>query len=156
MAFVTHPSANQLGDGGFLALQAFRCLAAGCDEEEILGLFDARLGILGRAALGALLMLVREIGRAGGRGVVIGAPGSCRLTADEVSALGLLGAAQSNDQERISAHIAWLFAGRESETARAAARAISCLFKEAGLALEDSLVEVPAPRRAPIRATDAA
>lgn len=147
MSFVRSPTAHQLGDGALLVLTAFRCMAAGCDQSEIASAFQSRLGVAGQAALGALSLLAWEIGTIGGRRVVIAAPGACRLTADEVGTLALLAAAQTRDDARIDAHIAWLLAGRDSETARAAALAVGGLFKGAGLTLENSCGEISPPAR---------
>lgn len=145
MSFVSSPTAPQLGEGALLVLTAFRCMAAGCDQSEVAAAFESRLGVAGRAALGALLLLVREIGTIGGRKVLIAAPGSCRLTADELSTLALLAAAQSRDEPRVAAHIAWLLAGRDSETARAAVLAVGRLFAGAGLALDNLGIEISRP-----------
>lgn len=147
MSFVRSPTTHQLGDGARLALSAFRCMAAGCDHSEVAAAFDGRLGVAGRAALGALLLLVREIGTAGARRVVIGAPGGCRLTADEVSVLALLAAAQRRDHTRIDAHARWLMAGRESATMRTAAMAVGGLFRGADLAIDLAADEIPDPGR---------
>jgi hypothetical protein len=126
-------------------------MAIGCDDAEIVAAFDARFGVAGRAAMGALFLLVREIGARSKRPICISAPGSCRVTADEVIALAVLSSGQARDRCRIDGHIAALLAGRESPTARAAAIAIGGLFKAAGLALEVTGAEAFALARPPSR-----
>ncbi len=149
MTFVSFPSTNNLSEGEQLALNAFRCMAIGCDESDLVAAFDARFGVAGRLALGALFLLVREMGAVGGRQFAVAAPGSCRLTADEAGALALLSAGQQRDECRLDAAIAALFAGRDWASARAAAVALGGLFKAAGLTLRVSSPEPFAPVRAP-------
>lgn len=136
MTFLRSPTVHQLGEGAGLALDAFRLMAIGADAGALVAAFDARLGPPGRAALGAMHLLVREIGAAGGRRVMVACPGCCRLTGDELGLFGLLSAAQSRDDARIDAHLAWLLAGRKSDTARSAALAFGGLFKLARLMIE--------------------
>jgi hypothetical protein len=124
-------------------------MAAGADQSAVVAAFDARLGFPGRAALGAMHMLVREIGTAGARRVSVACPGCCRMTADELSFLALLSAAQLRDHALADAHVTWLLAGRHSETARSAALAIGGMFKAAGLIIEGPPVELIATPRAP-------
>jgi hypothetical protein len=94
-------------------------------------------------------MLVREIGTAGARRVSVACPGCCRMTADELSVLALLSAAQARDHALADAHVTWLLAGRHSLTARSAALAVGGLFKAAGLIIEGPPVELSAASRAP-------
>lgn len=147
MTFVKSLTVHQLGEGAGFALDAFRIMAAGGDQSGIVAAFDARFGFPGRAALGAMHMLVREIGTAGGRRVTVACPGCCRMTGDELSLLALLSAAQLREHRRLDAHVSWLLAGRDSETARSAALAVGGLFKGAGLAIEGPPVDVSAPAR---------
>ncbi len=152
MTFVKSIAVHQFGDASALVLAAFRVIAAGADYGDLVREFDARFDFAGRAELGALHMLVREIGTFGARRVSIACPGCCRLTGDELSVLALLKAAQARDHALVDAHIAWLLAGRDNQTARAAAMAIGGLFTGAGLIFDAPAVEVSAPRRAPGRA----
>lgn len=147
LSFVQSITVHSLGEAGSLALAAFRSMAAGADQGDLVQRFDGQFGYAGRAALGALHMLVREIGTVGARRVCIACPGCCRMTADEMSVLALLSAAQARDHALVAAHIAWLLAGRDSDTARSAALAIGGLFKSAGLTLENPGVEISAPVR---------
>jgi hypothetical protein len=136
MTFVRHLTLRQLGEGDALALHAFRAMAARCDQSAVLAAFDTRLGFPGRAALGALHILVRELGVTGGRRLTIACPGCCQVTADELSLIALLSAAQKRDHQRLDAHLGWLLAGRSSETARSAALAFAGLFQGAMLAID--------------------
>ncbi len=147
VTFVPSLSAQHLGEGALLALNALRCMAIGCDESEVVAAFDSRFGVAGRAALGALFLLVREIAAAGRRPIAVAAPGSCRLTADEAITLALLSAGQARDDCGIVGHVAALLAGRESVTARRAAVAVGGLFKAAGLTLEVPCIEALSPAR---------
>lgn len=147
MTFVKSLTVHQLGEGAALALDAFRIMAAGSDPGAVVAAFDARFGFAGRAALGALQLLVREIGTAGGRRVTIACPGCCRMTGDELSVLALLAAAQRRDHQRLGAHLYWLLAGRDSETARVSALAAAGLFRGAGLSIADPPVDVSPPSR---------
>lgn len=149
MTFVSILSAQQLDAGAQLALNALRCVAIGCDDSEVVAAFDLRFGIAGRAALGALFLLVREIKAAGRRPIAVAAPGSCRLTADEAITLALLSAGQTRDDCGIDGHVAALLAGRDSVTARRAALAVGGLFKAAGLTLEIPCVDGLSSARPP-------
>ncbi|MDZ7627430.1 MAG: hypothetical protein U5J99_03345 [Parvularculaceae bacterium] len=152
MSFIKSITVHALGEASGLALSAFRMMAAAADSSEIVDRFDAHFGVTGRAGLGAMHLLVREIGTAGARRLCVACPGCCRMTADELSVLALLSAAQARDHARVEAHLIWLLAGRTSETARSAALAIGGLFKSAGLTIENPGVEGSAPARAPGRA----
>lgn len=147
MTFVNLLTVHQLGAGAALALDAFRIMAAGGDPGAVVTAFDRQFGLAGRAALGALQLLVREIGSAGARRVSIACPGCCRMTSDELSVLAMLSAAQRGDHQRLAAHLAWLLAGPDSDTARVSALAVGGLFKGAGLAIEGPPVEVSSPAR---------
>ncbi|MFN0025057.1 MAG: hypothetical protein ACKVS5_14275 [Parvularculaceae bacterium] len=148
MTFIKTMNIHDLGVGPALALRAFRSMAAGCDHADLVRRFDEVFGFAGRAALGAMHMLVKEIGVAGGRRVAVACPGCCKLTADELSVLALLSAAQERNDPLIEAHAAWLMAGQPAATARAAAIAVSAVFKIAGLTLARPPVEISARPRA--------
>jgi hypothetical protein len=141
MAFVITPTTNQLSEGAQFALNAFRCMAANTDPSDVIAAFDQRLGVTGRATLGAFHLLAREMGTAGVRRIAIAAPGSCRVTRDELGVLALLSAAQALDGTRTAAQVAWLLGGRRNETLAAAASAIGSAFKSAGLSVDSSGLE---------------
>ncbi len=152
MTFLRTFTVHHLDDGGRLALTAFRTMATGADASELMNLFNARLGFSGTAALGAMHLLVKEIGTVGARRVTIACPGCCHVTADELSLVALLAAGQARDHARLESHVAWLLAGRRSETARASALGVGGIFKAAGLTIDCPGVEVTAPLRPPGRA----
>ncbi|MFN3960003.1 MAG: hypothetical protein ACK4NP_08830 [Parvularculaceae bacterium] len=139
----------RLGAGPALALDAFRLMATGSDECGLVARFDDEFGFAGRAALGAMHLLVREIGMRGCRRMTIACPGCCRLTDDEWRILALLGAAQARDVSRVDFHLSCLFAGRGSETARAAALALGGLFRAVGRELDGPALEIRSPTRPP-------
>lgn len=143
MTFLSTPILHHLGEGAALVLDAFRMMAVGGETGAVVAAFDARLGPPGRLALGALHLFVHEIGAADGRRLKIACPGCCRLTGDELSVIGLLSAAQARDTARVDAHLVWLFAGRESDTARAAALAFGRLFRGAHLVIDGAPRETP-------------
>jgi len=139
----------RLGAGSVLALDAFRLMATGSDDGGLVARFDAEFGFAGRAALGALHLLVREIGMRACRRLTIACPGCRRLTDDEWRILALLGAAQARDVSRVDFHLACFIAGRGGETARAAAMALGGLFRDAGRDLDGPALEIPSPTRPP-------
>jgi hypothetical protein len=149
MSFDALRTVPRLGAGSALALEAFRLMATGSDESALVARFDAEFGLAGRAALGAMHLLVREIGMRGCRRLTIACPGCCRLTDDEWRILALLGAAQARDVSRVDFHLSCLFDGRGGETARAAAMALGGLFRAAGRELDGPALEIPPPTRPP-------
>ncbi len=148
MPFVGTCSVRDFGEGARLALDAFRVMAAGGDQSAIVEAFDARLGVLGRGALGALHILVREISAVGRRRVAVAFPGCPRMTADELSVLAMMSAAQRRDHPMVERHLVWILAGRDSETARSAATAIGGILSGAGLTISGPPVTLAATPRA--------
>ena len=135
MTLIRSFTLREFGEGSRLALDAFRMMAAGGDHSAIVEAFDARLGVLGRGALGALHILVREISAVGRRRVAVACPGCNCMTADELSVLALMSAAQRRDHPMVERHLVWILAGRDSESARSAATAIGGIFSGAGLTI---------------------
>lgn len=150
MSFDALGTVPRLGAGSALALDAFRLMATGSDESRLLARFDDEFGLAGRAALGAMQLLVREIAMRGCRRMRIACPGWRRPTDDERIILALLGAAQARDDPRVDFLLSWLFAGRAGETARAAAMALGRLFRDAGRELDCLAIEIP-PQSRPSR-----
>lgn len=146
MPFSTAITIPDLGPGAGYALWGFRAAATGhVSCPALVNGYEDAFGDFGRPALGALRMLAREIGSAGGRRVTIAAPGCCCVTADELSIVALLSAAQAKDTALCDAHLSWLMCGRGERGARAAAMSLGGIFASAGMTIERPEIELKGP-----------
>lgn len=139
-SFLSCAILSDLGEGAECAVTAFRTCARGapgcCTVRK---LFEANVRANADALRRDFIAFADLLGRAGRRAVTLAPPGTARITADELSFVAALAAAQSGEVGRLSAHLHWLFAGSypfEAEDAvyRAAA----------GLYLNGVMVDAPA------------
>ncbi|MEO1311332.1 MAG: hypothetical protein AAFV51_10250 [Pseudomonadota bacterium] len=124
----------ELGSGGAVAVWAFRATVAGQSDCPALtrGYRDL-LGEHGEPALRAIETLVAAIAQDGRRRRVgLAPPGCCCVTADELSIVAVLAAAQAGDRERLTAHLRWIV-GRETAGTLGAVCAVAAVFSKAGL-----------------------
>jgi len=136
-------SVPDLGSGAGFALWAFRAAAVGhmgcC---ALVRGYENEFGERAGRALSAVHRLARVIGREGGRVITLSHPGCGRVTADELSLVAALAAAQAGDAGKRNAHLSWLMCARAEETARAIADEIGALFKESGLVITAPPIEL--------------
>lgn len=155
MTFVRSMRLPDLGVGAGYALWGFRAAAVHHgDCPALVEAFQQTFGEEGSEALFALHVLARILGRDGGRRIALAAPGCCRVTADELSIVAALAAAQEKAEARRDAHLSWLMGGRAEERARGAADLVAASFARASLKIDAPGVEVsaaPAPRALRIR-----
>ena len=143
MAFVKSVIVPNLGAGAHLALWAFRAGAVGHLECcALVKAFDRTMGEEAGPALAAVCRLVRVVGRDGGRVIRLAHPGCCRVTADELSLVAALAAAQSGDRARRDAHVSWLTCGRAEDAARCAADDVAAAFDAAAMIIAAPQVEI--------------
>jgi hypothetical protein len=148
MPFVNSLRLTDLGRGACYALWGFRAAAVRHgDCPALMDAFRSAFGERGAHALAALHLFAHVLGRDGGRRISLAPPGCCRVTPDELSIVAALAAAQHEDLVRRDAHLAWLTCGAAEERARAAADAVGCAFRSAGLPIDAPSVEVSAPLR---------
>jgi len=137
---------DDLLQGEHMLLWAFRATAFGAGDCRLVRRqFEEACGPLGLEALTALRVFVRELGLGGRRKVTLAAPGSRRLTRDELCILSVFAAAQSEEYARMEAHLAWLLADRP----RAPFPAAACLVAQA-LAMNDLILRLPPALNAPM------
>ena len=134
---------SDLGPGAGYALWGFRASAIGHVQCPVLirG-FDDVFGDHSRPALGGIQLLARELGMSGGRRITIACPGCGNATADEISLVATLSAAQRGDADLCDAHLTWLMCGKRQETARSAAFSIASVFRAVGLDIAKPNVEL--------------
>ncbi|MFW5661083.1 MAG: hypothetical protein ACOC05_06815 [Oceanicaulis sp.] len=102
-------------------------------------MFCEKCGDEAEAARSAFEAFATLLGQAGRRAVTLAPPPAQRITADELSFIAAIAAAQAGDVETVAAHLRWLFAGdypvgAEDAVYRAAA----------GLYVNGLIVEAPA------------
>ncbi|MEM9617781.1 MAG: hypothetical protein AAF936_07435 [Pseudomonadota bacterium] len=143
MTFVRSLTLQQLGTGAGFAIWGFRAIAIGhSDCPALLRGYERMFGEDYPPALGALHLLARSIGCRGGRRVSLAAPGCCGVTADELSLIAMLSAAQKHNPDRRDAHLRWLTGGRIETAAQSAADAIGEIFWKADVSIKAPSVEL--------------
>ncbi|MEO0550454.1 MAG: hypothetical protein AAFZ91_11085 [Pseudomonadota bacterium] len=101
-----------LGLGAGIALWSFRaCARGGAKCCSIIRGFEKTFGGDGPNALASMLEFTKSLGNDGRRSILLATPGCARVTADELSVVACLSAAQSKDSALCDAHLSWLFAG---------------------------------------------
>jgi hypothetical protein len=142
---------QELGPGAAYALWGFRAAAiqhTNCPA--LIGIFESAFGEFGRPALGSLNWLARELGAGGGRKIKIACPQCNYATADELSLVALLAAAQSGDNDLCSAHLFWLMCGKGEDGALNAALGVCAVFSAVGLAIIAPQIELARTSRRPL------
>ncbi|MEM9618372.1 MAG: hypothetical protein AAF936_10465 [Pseudomonadota bacterium] len=143
MTFTTSVAISELGSGAGYALWGFRAAATGhADCPTLVDGFKNVFGDYGCPALGGLQLLARELGMSGGRKIKVACPGCYYTTADELSILALLSAAQVQDESRCRAHVAWLMCGKGEDGGLSAAAGVGCVFNSAGMQIAAPQVEI--------------
>ncbi len=139
---------NDLGIGGGHAIWAFRAAAMNhADCPTLIHGFENIMSAYGRPAVRAIASLTRALGHDGRRKLGIACPGCGYVTADELSVVALLSAAQREDDDLADAHLAWLMGGYGEDDAKRAALQVGALFKAAHVAITPPPIEISAPKR---------
>ncbi|MEL7491682.1 MAG: hypothetical protein AAGJ73_13265 [Pseudomonadota bacterium] len=153
MTFVGGVTLPGLGTGAGFALWTFRAMASGCNGCNVLRRgFDRAFGEGGPRAFDEMRQFTRLLGNAGTRRILLAGSGCCRVTADELSMVAVLAAAQDHDYDRCKAHLCWLMGGREDSAAITAASRVASVFQVAGLQIIAPSIELSMETK-PLRGT---
>ena len=90
----------------------------------------------------ALASFCRTLGENGKRKILLSESGTLRLTADEVSLVATLAAAQSNQIPLCRAHLLWLQGNDRTAAACQAAQQYGLICSEADIYIEEPRVEI--------------
>ena len=144
--FVRSMTIADLGPGAGYALWAFRAAAVGrigcC---ALVSGFDEAFGPIGEEARDAIAQFAHILGNEGGRMIRLSQPGCARVTADELSLVAALAAAQGAEKDRRDAHLAWLTCGRGEIAARTAAERVAAVFAAARMPIMAPAVDISPP-----------
>lgn len=138
--FLSGARLPDLGDGARYAVFGLRACASGAGRCcGVRRTFCGRFGDEGESIRHGFDTFAQLLGHAGRRTVTLAPPGTCRITADEMSFIAAMAASQSGQIEVLHAHLVWLFAGPfPSATEEAVNRAA------AGLYINGVIVDPPA------------
>lgn len=146
MTFINGIGLPQLGTGAGFALWAFRAIASGCKGCGVLQKgFQHAFADDSAEALCDMTGFVRILGTNGARRITLSEAGCCRVTADELSIIATLSAAQQQDSPLCQAHIHWLMAGKHSDVAFRKARRVSDWFTIVGLPINSPEIKLTRP-----------
>ncbi|MEM6625431.1 MAG: hypothetical protein AAF719_01895 [Pseudomonadota bacterium] len=100
-----------LGVGAGVALWGFRSCARGGGECcVVVDGYKTAFGEDAPEALKRTIDFARLLGEQGRRRIGLAMPGCARVTADELSIIGALSAAQARNRDLMSGHLTWLLA----------------------------------------------
>jgi hypothetical protein len=97
-------------------------------------------------ALAAFRVLLWTLGGSGRRRLTVGPPGLLDLSRDEELLLAVFAAAQMGEEDRLRAHLAWLYGSGDTARLEAAVRVVACTLAEKGHRLR-----LPEPAQAAVR-----
>lgn len=142
-----------LGTGAGFALWCFRAMAWGCTGCKVLcNGFDRAFGDDGPRAFEKMRDFTKLLGNAGSHRIHLAGSGCCRVTADELSVVAVLAAAQDHDYERCKAHLSWLMGRCEDSVAVTAACRVASVFRVARLQINAPSIELSMETK-PLRGT---
>lgn len=152
--FVENKFITDLGFGSGFALWGFRAIASGktgccqftagfnrafsMDNDAIKSQHG---GTAGRLALNALKSFSYQLGVLGTRKITLSSPGTFRVTADELSIVAALAAAQEGKDDLCHLHLTWLLAQHDTVYARHAAVTYGIICAQAGINIESLIPE---------------
>jgi hypothetical protein len=144
-----------LGAGAGYAIFGWRACARGAgDCCAVRRTFANAFGADGYAARHCINGFANMLGRAGRRSITLAMPGTARVTADELSFVATLAAAQSGQNEKLEAHLTWLFAGSYPAEAGEAVTHAASIFYLHGVWVDEPNMDAPShcapPRTAPV------
>lgn len=153
--FLENTFITDLGFGGGFALWGFRAMAAGCGgcrtlrggfhkafNQNAAGLRSPDEMTEGLLAMKALAGFCRSLGENGKRKILLSESGTLRLTADEVSLVAALSAAQANQSSLCRAHLLWLQGNSKTKAACEAAAEYGLICAEAEIFIEAPRVQI--------------
>jgi hypothetical protein len=144
MGFLHGLRLPDLGLGAGYAVFALRACAYGAGQcGHVRHTFCGAFGADGEGIRSDFDTFARLLGEAGQRAVTLAPPGTCRITADEISFVAAMAAAQSGEIEKLSAHLTWLFAGPYCfEAEHAVNRAAAGLYVN-GVTVDAPVMDAP-------------
>lgn len=152
MSFITSVTLPELGLGAGYAIWGFRAIAMGHGDCPVLirG-FEHTFGNHSERAHRAVSALANEMNAGGRRRIKLAMPGCGFPTADELSVVAMLSAAQQGDTLRSQTHLAWLMHANCSDAALIAAISIGAAFDAVGMTIEAPQVEIVGMIRGPVK-----
>lgn len=153
--FLSGVSLPELGAGAGYAIFGWRACARGAgDCCAVRRTFANAFGAEGYTARHCIDAFANMLGCAGRRSVTLAMPGTARVTADELSFVAALAAAQSGQADKLEAHLTWLFAGGYPAEASEAVTHAAAIFYQHGVWVEAPNMDAPSncavPRAAPV------
>jgi hypothetical protein len=147
--FLKDKQITDLGFGGGFALWGFRAIASGQSNCRCLSVGFNRAfsmdinepqsqhgGTSGRLAMNALKSFAFQIGNRGKRKIILSEPGAMGVTADEITIVASLSAAQAGKDDLCFAHLTWLLAGVDTQYAQHAAETYGLICSRAGVEID--------------------
>ena len=152
--FIEDLSLPELGYGAGFALWSFRACARGCADCGALKRgFAHAFGEDASAALLGVQRMTSTFGHIGRRKLTLAMPGSVRITADELSLISMLAAAQAHDEAARDAHLQWLLVKQPAQGVGNLITGLADLFARHNLIITPPDIELrgaaPTPRQAP-------
>lgn len=142
--FLSGVSLPELGAGAGYAIFGWRACARGAvDCCAVRRTFANVFGAEGDAARRSVDAFANMLGCIGRRSVSLAMPGTPRVTADEMSFVAALAAAQSGQTEKLEAHLTWLFAGGYPDEAREAVTCTASIFYQHGIWVDEPNMDTP-------------
>ncbi len=153
--FLSGVSLPELGAGAGYAIFGWRACARGAVNCcAVRRTFANTFGSDGPAARQCIDAFANMLGCIGRRPITLAMPGTPRVTADEMSFVAALAAAQSGQTEKLEAHLTWLFAGGYPAEASEAVTCAASIFYQHGVWVDEPNMDAPAhcapPRSAPV------
>ncbi|MEM6538301.1 MAG: hypothetical protein AAF668_11295 [Pseudomonadota bacterium] len=140
---------KEIGLGAGHAVWGFRAaVISHLDCPTLINGFENILSDYGRPAIDSLSVLAHALGNFGSRKLGVACPGCGVVTADELSIVALLSAAQREDDFLADAHLAWLMGGRSQDHAKDAAFRVGAIFQAGQVEIEAPPIEISTPTRA--------
>ena len=153
--FLSGVSLPELGAGAGYAIFGWRACARGAGNCcAVRRTFANLFGEEGHAARQCIDGFANMLACAGRRPVSLAVPGTAHVTADEMSFVAALAAAQSGQTDKLEAHLTWLFAGDFPPEAREAVTCAASIFYQHGIWVEEPNMDAPSncatPRSVPV------
>lgn len=152
--FIENKLITDLGFGSGFALWGFRAIASGKTECRHFTVGFNRAfsidndvirsqhgGTTGRLAMNALKSFSYQLGTLGKRKIILSSSGTLNVTADELSIIAALAAAQAGRDDVCHLHLTWLLAHSDTTYARHAAITYGVVCAQAGINIESLNIE---------------
>lgn len=152
--FIENKSITDLGFGGGFALWRFRAIAsskmtcrhftAGFNRAFSIDNDDVKSqhgGTSGRLAMNALKSFSYQLEALGKRKIILSSSGTLNVTADELSIVAALAAAQAGRDDVCHLHLTWFLAHSDTTYAKHAAMTYGIICAKAGINIESLDIE---------------